>query len=838
MPPRLSAIDLRIADWFERKGWRIFDFQREVWDAFSRGESGLIHCATGAGKTYAVWFAALREALRRTGEGGGLRVLWVTPLRALAADTEGALAAPLEALLPDWRVARRTGDTSSHARRKIAENPPQALVTTPESLSLLLSQPDFLRHFQSLELVVVDEWHELISTKRGVLMELALARLRTLAPAHRVWGLSATLGNTEEAAKVLGGFHTESVPRAMRIVAGGPSREVQIETLLPPEDDRYPWGGHLGLQLLPKVLPLLKKHSSSIIFTNTRSQAELWHQALREALPEWEGRIGLHHGSLDGDVRGEAEEGLRTGRFRTVVATASLDLGVDFAPVDAVLQIGSPKGVARLLQRAGRSGHRPGAKSTIYCVPANTFELVEISAVRDLVAANQIEERSPLSKPLDVLCQHLATVASGGWRSGETGFSAEALKSEVRQTHAYRTLTEGEWDWALHFAARGGEALLSYPQYARMVESDGVYAIKNAEMARHHRMNIGTITSDASMSVQFLGGRRLGTVEESFLSRLKPGQRFIFAGRSLELIRIRDLRAYVKPAKNSRGVPRWMGGRMPLSTQMSFGVRARLDAAHHGVLDTPEMERLRDILQIQAARSRIPQAQELLVEQLHSREGYHTFFYPFEGRLVHEGLAALFAFRLGRIEPQSFSIAVNDYGFELLSATRTDLEAAFAGGLFSDENLLDDVLGSINSHELARRRFREIARVAGLTSEGVGQSRKTVRQLQVSAGLLYDVFRRYDPDNRLLRQATDEVLENQLEHTRLRAALAQMRSRSLCLVEIETVSPFSYPLFVERFREQLSTETLAQRVRKMELVLEGESSVRKTRKYLLNAVGT
>lgn len=809
-----------LSAWFKSRGWKAFPFQQEVWGAYAAGESGLLHCTTGAGKTFAVWFAALLEAMRLSDSGGGLRVLWITPLRALAADTESALATSAAELWPKWRVGRRTGDTSSSERRKLAERPPEVLVTTPESITLLLSQPAFLHHFRSVKLIVMDEWHELLSTKRGVLAELALSRLRTLSPDLRTWGLSATLGNIPEAAHALGGYFPDGAERPMRVVRGKLPKTLQIETILPPNAEEFPWGGHLGVQLLPEVVKVLRLHETSILFTNTRSQAELWFHALDEAVPEWRGQIGLHHGSLSGEVRAEAEEGLRTGSFRAVVATSSLDLGVDFAPVDAVFQIGSPKGVARLLQRAGRSGHRPGATSRIYCVPANTLELVEIATARDLAAAGEIEDRPPLASPLDVLCQHMVTVASGGM--DETGgFDPKALRKEVSTTNAYRDLNDEEWAWALNFAARGGASLHAYPQFARLSDLDGRYHPRDEDTARRHRMAIGTITSDASISVRFLGGKKLGSVEESFLSKLRPGDRFLFAGRNLELVRIREMQAFVRAAKRgSKGVPRWMGGRLPLSNRMSAGMRERLDAARSGVLDTPEMQRLSGVLDIQAALSRIPARDELLVERFKSREGHHLFIYPFEGRLVHEGLAALFAYRLARSKPNTFSLAFNDYGIEMLSPRPAAFDSKNASVLFSEKNLVEDILGSINSAEMARRRFREIARVAGLTQEGVGKARKSARQLQVSAGLLFDVFQRYEPGNMLLGQATREVLESQLERTRLVAGLRKMRASTLSIVELETFSPFSYPLVVEIFREESSSEELAARVAGMEIAME------------------
>lgn len=814
------APEAALMDWFNKRRWTIAPFQREVWQAFGEGNSGLLHCSTGAGKTFAIWFAALLEAMETQDRGGGLRVLWITPLRALAANTESTLAATAAELWPDWSVARRTGDTTSHTRRKIAEGPPEALVTTPESATLLLSQPAFLPHFRSLRLVVMDEWHELFSTKRGVLAELALARLRTLAPHVRVWGLSATLGNLEEAALALGGYVSENTPRLMRIIQGGALKQTRIEVLLPPEERGYPWGGHLGLHLINGVAAILRKHASSILFTNTRSQAELWFQGLAETMPDWEKQIGLHHGSLSNDVRSEAENGLRTGRLRAVVATSSLDLGVDFAPVDAVLQVGSPKGVSRLLQRAGRSGHRPGAESVIYCVPTHMLELVEIAAARDLALVGKIEGRAPLRCPLDLLCQHLATVGSGGM--DETGgFDESKLRNEVRSTLAYHALTDAEWMWALEFTARGGGALKAYPQFARLTQEGSRYSIRDDRTAKDHRMNIGTITSDASIQVQFLKGETLGSVEESFIAKMRRGDRFLFAGRNLELIRVRELRAYVRLARaGPRGVPRWMGGRLPLSTCLADGMRVRLDAARRGIFGTQEMERLRGVLKIQATLSLIPALDELLIERWKSREGHHLFIYPFEGRLVHEGLAALFAYRLGRRKPDTFSLAFNDHGMELLSVDRTALEEEIAAGLFSEENLVDDILGSVNAAEIGRRQFREIARVAGLTQEGVGRPRKSVRQLLVSASLLYEVFQRYEPSNLLFKQATREVLENQLEQTRLRAALVKMRTSQLRIVDLEAPTPFAFPIFVERFRQQLSSVELADRVARMEIVIE------------------
>jgi ATP-dependent Lhr-like helicase len=806
----------QLESWFASRGWQPFAFQREVWAHASEGRSGLLHCTTGAGKTLAVWGGALlRENSLPPTETPGVRILWITPLRALAADTELSLRAPLAALNLPLFVQRWTGDVSARVKQKVRREPPTGLVSTPESVSLLLSQPEFLPFFGTLHTVIVDEWHELLGTKRGVLTELALARLRSLNPGLAVWGLSATLGNVPSAAEALGGFTEAGAPRAMEIVRGDLPKEIRITTLLPPPDQRYPWAGHLGLQLAPAVAEKLTTVGSAIVFTNTRSQCELWFQALTQALPEWKDRMGIHHGSVESTQRTLVEEGLRSGSLRVVVATSSLDLGVDFSPVDLVFQVGSPKGVARLLQRAGRSGHQPGAPSEVCCVPANTFELLEITAARDLAAAGGVEDRPPLRCPLDVLCQHLLTVAAG------SGLRPELLRAEVQSTLAYRDLDDNSWRWALEFVTRGGKSLAAYPEFARLHEEDGVWVFREEHLVRRHRMGIGTITADAAVSVRFANGQTLGSVEESFVSRLKTGDRFLFAGRLLQLVRLRDLRATVKAvSRGGAGTPRWMGGKMPLSTQLAEGVRQRLDEAAQGRDESEEMRRLRPLWLIQEELSALPRKDELLVESLFSREGTHLFVFPFEGRLVHEGLAALFSYRLGRIAVNSFALAVNDYGFELLGARPFSAEENW-NLLLQDENLIGDILGSINAGELARRRFREIARIAGLTFEGFpGRQRKGPRQMQISSSLLYEVFHRYEPDHLLLHQATREVLEGQLEEQRLRQALVRLRGCRLRWQKTARPTPLAFPLLVERLREQLSTETLLERLRRYEADLE------------------
>jgi replicative superfamily II helicase len=500
------------AAWFARQGWRPFPFQREVWAAMADGRSGLLHATTGSGKTYAVWFAALGRA----GAAGvplhgahapRLGVLWLTPMRALAADSARAMKQPLEDLGMGWSVGIRTGDTPAAERAKQDRRFPTALVTTPESLSLMLTREQARDELSGIHTVIVDEWHELMGSKRGVQVQLALARLRRWNPGLVVWGLSATLGNLADALAVLLGRDETGV-----LVRGRIEKNLVIDTLLPHNPGRFSWGGHLGKQMQKPVVEEIERSSTTLVFVNMRSQAEVWYQLLLEERPDWAGVVALHHGSLDKEVRDWVELGLKEGRLKAVVATSSLDLGVDFLPVERVLQIGSAKGVARLLQRAGRSGHAPGRASRITLVPTNTLELIEAVAARRAALAGQIEKRSTPDKPFDVLVQHLVTIAVGG------GFRAPELFDEVRSTWAFRALARAEFDWALSFVVSGGESLGAYPEYHRVVEVEGAFHVPNTTLARRHKMNVGTIVADAAVSVQYLTGGKIGTVEEGFVA--------------------------------------------------------------------------------------------------------------------------------------------------------------------------------------------------------------------------------------------------------------------------------------------------------------------------------
>ncbi|MCM2374811.1 ligase-associated DNA damage response DEXH box helicase [Aporhodopirellula aestuarii] len=806
--------------YFESIGWKPFRFQRSVWRAYQDGQSGLIHSATGTGKTLAAWMGPLLRWLQENPDrtkwnpkrSPSVRVLWVTPLRALAGDTEASLREPLDALQLPWQLESRTGDSKASAKSRQMKRLPTALVTTPESLSLMLTHERLLPQLAGVEAVIVDEWHELLGTKRGIQTELALARLRRLNPQLRTWGLSATLGNLEQAKDALVGVNPTGT---VRIIEGYKKKRMKLESIIPARIDRFPWSGHIGTKMVPQVADRLDQVNSALVFANTRSQTELWYQHLLRQRPDWAGKIALHHGSLDTSVRRWVENGLRDGSLRAVVCTSSLDLGVDFTAVDLVLQIGSPKGAARLLQRAGRSGHQPDAESRLAFVPTNALELIELAAAQDAIRKGCLEARPMLNKPLDVLAQHVVTVAIGG------GFVSGELLEEVRSSRAYESLTDTEWKWILDFVVHGGSSLTAYPDFHRVEQDGDRYVVTQRRTMTMHRMNIGTIVSDASMKVKYQKGATLGSVEESFLSKLNGGDKFLFAGKLVELVRVKDNVAYVKRAKGQPdSVPRWMGGRMPLSSELSAELRLKIEQAADGQLVGREMRALEGVFELQSRWSTLPRANQLLIERVETRGGHQLFVFPFEGRLVHEGLAAVLAYRISKLQKTTFTMACNDYGIVLQSPHRVELETVVDVNVFSTENLFGDILSSMNSTEMAKRQFRQIARVAGLIHPGYPGQRKSTSHVQASSNLFFDVFQEYDPDNLLLEQARREVLELQLESSRLFAALERIENSEILVREPPKVTPLAFPLLVDKLRERVSSETLGERIARMQTQLE------------------
>lgn len=799
--------------WFISRNWKVFDFQAQTWQAVREGRSGLVNAPTGSGKTYSL-LLPIAERVQKKGLECGLIAIWITPIRALAQEIAHAAVELEHGMLPGFRVAIRTGDTSLAERSRQRKSQPHLLITTPESLHLMLASKDYQQLFKDLEIVVADEWHELLGSKRGVQVELAFSRLKGLKREQgsrlQVWGISATIGNLEQSLEVL---HGTSEAKAAVVIRSEAKKQVEIITLLPDVVETFPWAGHLGIALIDKVLPVLKDSASTLIFTNTRAQAEIWYQKLLERAPELAGWIALHHGSLDKQVRQWVEDALHEGILKAVVCTSSLDLGVDFRPVETVIQVGSPKGVSRFLQRAGRSGHHPGALSRIYFLPTHSLEILEGAALRKAVNKGDLEQRIPYLRSFDVLIQYLISLAVSG------GFYPEEICEEVLQTYSFQSMSMEEWAWVIHFIVQGGESLDAYEEYQKVEVEDGRLVVKNKKIAMRHRMSIGTIVGDTAIQVKFLSGGYIGTIEEYFISKLKPGDAFWFGGRNLELVRIKDMTAQVRISKKKNGIiPSWVGGRMPLSSNLSSMLRDQMHLMSRHQADSSETEALLPLMAAQQALSLVPDEDTFLIEYFRSRLGYHLLMYPYEGRFVHEGMAAILAYRISRLFPVSFSISMNDYGFELLTDTAIDVEQIIRPELFSTEGLTQDISESINAAEMAGRKFRDIAYIAGLIFRGYPGRQKKDRHLQAGAQLFYKVFSEYDPDNLLLRQAYEEVMTFQLEEHRLRTALLRIQNQKIVISRPERATPFAFPLMVDRLnRERLSSEQLEDRIKKMTL---------------------
>jgi ATP-dependent Lhr-like helicase len=846
-----------IEKWFSVHNRQPFPFQQQTWTAYLSGKCGLLNAPTGSGKTLALWIPCLLEYMNAHPDywmprKNGLQVIWITPLRALAKDLQKNMQMVCDELNIAWQVGLRTADTSGNDRQKQKKNMPECLITTPESLHLLLSQKDSAKVFQSLKAIIIDEWHELLGNKRGVQVELGLSRLKGLrANANKIipndtlkiWGISATIGNLEEALHVLTGTsllnsHQEtvgldelnysSVDSSINeqsvdgvkfkfsdtvIIKADVQKNLHIESVLPNDVKEFPWVGHLGLKLIPKLIPIIHKSQTTLLFTNTRAQTEIWYQHLLLEAPELAGTIAMHHSSLDRTTREWVEEAIADARLKVVVCTSSLDLGVDFSPVETIIQVGSPKGISRFLQRAGRSGHQPGATSRIYFVPTYSLELIESAALQDAVLAGYTESRQPLVKPMDVLVQYLITIAIGD------GFYEDALFKQISSTYAYATLTQDEWHWALDFVTTGGKSLGAYDEYAKVEISDEcLFYVTSRKIALQHRLSIGTIVSDPVLRLKYLKGNDLGTIEESFVARLEPGDIFWFGGKNLEFVRIREMTVWVRKASSGKGIiPRWGGNRLSLSSHLSQLIRQKLEQALTGEFLQVELQLLYPLLKVQQKRSIIPKATELLVEKLQTREGYHVFIFPFEGRQVHEVLSALIAYRISKIKPISFSIAMNDYGFELLSDVEIPIEEALQHELFTRQHLLEDIEQSINETEMAKRRFRDIAAIAGLIFMGYPGKIISSKHLQSSSQLLFDVFSQYEPDNLLVRQAFREVLNLQLEQSRLSETLRRIQRQQIQITYPQRATPFAFPIMIDRLRQRLSSEKLEDRIAKMQL---------------------
>ncbi len=807
----------KIKKWLKSNGRKPFKFQEDAWQYYLNGYSGLVNAPTGFGKTFSLFLAVLIEAFNSADKKSkkakqGVHLIWITPLRSLAKDIARAMRETLIELELDWEVGVRNGDTSQAEKLKQKKSMPQILLITPESLHLLLAQKGTSNIFKSLNCIVADEWHELLGSKRGVLVELAISRINGLkveagSSALKVWGISATIGNIDEALDVI----QPDTGRKRIIIKADLEKKIQIKSILPDDIETLPWAGHLGLKLAYKLLPIIEQSKTTLIFINTRGQTEMWYQHLLNLEPDLAGRLAIHHGSIDFELRNWIEDALHTGQLKAVIATSSLDLGVDFKPVDTVVQVGSPKGVARFLQRAGRSGHSPHEISKIYFLPTHALELVEAAAIKEAAKENNIESREPYVMVFDTLIQYLVTLAIGD------GFDDKIIYEEVRKTHAFSLLLPEEWGWIMQFITTGGASLTAYTEFQKVSkDEDGLWKVKSRAIAMRHRLQIGTIVSDAMLKVKFLSGGYIGMVEEFFISRLKEGDNFRLAGRVLEFVKVKDMTVIVRLSKQKNAIsPSWNGGRLPLSSNLGSVLRKKYNEALDQTHQDEELDCVYPLFQLQEKRSHVPRSDELLIEMINNKEGFHLFAYPFEGRLVHEVLAALVAYRLSRLLPISFSIAMNDYGFELLSETEIPMDDAIAYDLFSPKNLTKDITASINSTEMARRKFRDIACISGLVFQGYPGKYVANKHLQSSAGLFFNVFSEYDKHNLLLRQAYDEVFYHQLEEPRLAAALERIQKSQIVITHPERFTPLSFPIKVDSLRETMSSEALEQRIARM-----------------------
>ncbi len=836
-----------IKQWLSQNQRQPFAFQEQTWQQIMENKSGLVNAPTGCGKTYSVFLGALIQFINQhpdnyqTKKNNGLQLVWITPLRALAKDIGRAMEEVVEQLNMQWKVGIRNGDTEIKEREKQKKQMPEVLIITPESLHLLLAQKNNPAYFSSLKIIAVDEWHELMGGKRGVQTELAISRIINIQNSVfnsrcSVWGISATIGNLDEAREVLlrpikqsqnsrvlqvpsfGGDLGE-VGGWGEVIKANLQKQTIIQSIFPDEIEKYPWAGHLGIKLVDKIIPIIHESKTTLIFINTRGMTEMWYQALLHAAPELAGAIALHHGSIEQALRLWVEENLHTGKLKAVVCTASLDLGVDFRPVETVIQVGSPKGVARFLQRAGRSGHSPDAVSNIYFLPTHSLELVEAAALKKAVEENFIESKPPMLLCYDVLIQYLCTLAVGD------GFYPDAVFEEIKSTFCFSEMTKDEFlEILLHITA-GGKALNQYDEYKKVeVMPDGLHKINSRRIAMRHRMHIGTIVSDAMLKVKFMGGGYIGMIEEWFISRLDPGDSFTIAGRNLELVMIKDMTVLVKRSTSKKSIiPSWMGGRMSLSSNMGKKLRQALDTSQKKN-KVEELQVLKPLFKLQNELSRVPKENELLIEHIETKDGFHLFVYPFEGRLVHEAMAAILAYRISRIMPVTFSFAMNDYGFELLSDQPIPVDDSNVYELFSEENLFEDIQKSVNSTEMAKRKFRDIAVIGGLIFQGMPGEKQKARHLQSSASLLFKVFAEYEPNNILLKQAYTEVFDQQMEEARLRDMLQRIQKSNIVITWPQQLTPFCFPLKVDSLRENMSSEQLEDRVQRMQAQLEKDHS--------------
>ncbi|MBN8817178.1 MAG: ligase-associated DNA damage response DEXH box helicase [Sphingomonas sp.] len=772
-----------IAAWFAERGWTVRRHQQAMLAAARRGDHALLVAPTGAGKTLAGFLPSLADLVERPGDG--LRTLYISPLKALAVDVQRNLLTPISEMGLPIRVETRSGDTPSDRKARQRVRPPHMLLTTPESLSLLLSYPDAEHLFAALDTVIIDEIHAFAAEKRGDLLSLSLARLQALRPQLRRVGLSATVADPDAYRRWLApGGEADKVT----LVEGDPGAPPDLSILVP--EDRVPWSGHSGKYAARQVIDIIAANRMTLVFSNTRGLAELIFQELwaqnDDNLP-----IGIHHGSLSREARRKVEAAMADGKLRGLVATASLDLGIDWGDIDCVVQMGAPKGSSRLLQRVGRANHRLDEPSKAILIPGNRFEYLEAQAAFDAVMAGERDAERFRPGALDVLAQHIMALACAG------PLEPDALLAEVRSATPYAELTRAQLDDLLGFVSTGGYALRAYDRFQRLVrESDGRWRLAHPRFAQAHRLNAGIIVDQPAVDVRFANGRKLGTVEEIFAATLSPGDRFFFSGMSLELVRQTEAELIVRASSKSAQIPSWGGTRMAMSTHLAGRVRQFLaDPAqwHRFPADVHEW------LAMQAVRSVLPRPDQLLIETFPHEGLHYMLIYSFEGWNAHQSLGMLLTRRMEERGLKPIGFVSNDYALAVYGLEPIDDPAP----LFSADILDHEFIAWVEESSLLKRAFRDVAVISGLIERQQPGARKTGRQVSFSTDLIYDVLRRYEPDHLLLRAAWADARARMTDVGRL-GELIDRAAATLLHVPLDRVSPLAVPVLIMIGREHVA----------------------------------
>jgi ATP-dependent Lhr-like helicase len=782
------ALPTPIAAWFAEKGWSPRRHQIEMLEAARAGRSALLVAPTGAGKTLAGFLATLSELVEHPTDG--LHTLYISPLKALAVDVQRNLLTPVAEMDLPIRVETRTGDTPSDRKARQRVRPPQILLTTPESLSLLLSHEDSFTLFGNLKTVVVDEIHAFATGKRGDLLALSLARLQRLAPGLRRVGLSATVADPEA---YQGWLAPHGDTEMVDIVIGDPGAEAEIGIMLP-EDEKIPWSGHSGRWASQAVMREIERHKTTLVFCNTRSLAELIFQDLW-TVNEGNLPIGIHHGSLSVEARRKVEAAVSSGRLRALVCTASLDLGVDWGDVDLVVQMGAPKGSSRLLQRIGRANHRLDEPSEAILVPGNRFEYLEARAALDAIDEGELDAEIFRPGALDVLAQHVMAAACAA------PFREEEMLAEVRGAAPYAGLSEDLFGQILSFIESGGYSLKAYDKFKRLTrEPDGIWRVSHPRFIQQHRMNAGIIVDVPLYDVRFRGGRKLGTVEDNFASTLSPGDTFFFAGLVLEVEKIDGMDLIVRASAKSARIPTYLGARMAMSTNLADRVREFL----HDKSQWPRFpDDVREWLEIQDYRSVLPAPNQLLVETFPHEHRHYMVAYSFEGWNAHQSLGMLITRRMESAGLRALGFVSNDYALACYGLDPIEDPAS----LFSADILEDEFVEWVQGSSLLKRAFREVAVIGGLVERHHPGKRKSGRQVTFSTDLIYDVLRRYEPDHLLLKAAWNDARERMTDVGRL-ASLLDRAAGTMLHVKLDRVSPMAVPVLVIVGRERTATGTV------------------------------